>query len=138
MKQKIITYFLLTVFLFSTIGITISLHYCEMTDSVSLQSCGMCDTKATSCCDEDSFTLNVKSANDVSCCSNKIIAASSDEKYLSVFYDFQKTDTKSFVFIIPVKLYFTEDLLNTFFVSDLSPPLNASNSLYLNNSTLLI
>ncbi len=109
-----------------------------MTGSVSLQTCGMCDTKITTCCDIDSFTLNVKSANDVSCCSNKIIAASSDEKYLSVSYDFQKTDTKSLVFIIPVKQYFTEELSNAFFVSDLSPPLNNSNSLYLNNSILLI
>jgi len=109
-----------------------------MTDSVSLQSCGMCDTKATTCCVEDSFTLNVKSANDVSCCSNKIIVASSNEKYLSVSYDFQKTDTKSLVFIIPVKQYFTEELSNTFFVSYLSPPLSTSNSLYLDNSILLI
>ncbi len=108
-----------------------------MTEPVSLQSCGMCDTKATTCCVEDSFILNVKSANDVSCCNNKIIAASSDEKYLSVFYDFQKTDMKSIVFIIPVKQYISENY-NTFFVSYLSPPLNTSNSLYLDNSILLI
>lgn len=109
-----------------------------MAGSVSLQSCGMCDIKSSSCCGEDDFTLNVKSANDVSCCSNKIIASSSNEKYLSFFYDFQKTDIQSLLFIIPVKQYYTNQLPNNISLSDLSPPNNISNSLYLNNSILLI
>lgn len=138
MKRKVITYFLLSVFLFSTIGIPISLHYCQMMKSVSFQSCGMCDTKPTTCCDEDNLTSNIKSPSDISCCSNKIIASSSDEKYLSVAYEIQKTELKNFVFIIPVKQYFTEELFNKTFKSDVSPPINNSNSLYLNNSVLLI
>jgi hypothetical protein len=138
MKRKILTYLLLLIFLFSTIGIPISLHHCQMMDLVSLQSCGMCDNKATVCCDDDNTIPSVKSDNDVSCCTNKIIAASSDEKYLTVSYEVQKTETKSFVFIIPLKPYFTEELSNKTFSSDISPPANYSNSIYLNNSILLI
>lgn len=138
MKQKIITYFLLSVFILSTIGIPVSLHYCEMMDLVSLQSCGMCDTKVPSCCKVYNTSSILKSENDVSCCTNKIIAASSDEKYLTVTYEVQKTETKSFVFIISIKQYFTEELSNKTFSSDISPPANYSNTIYLNNSILLI
>lgn len=138
MKRKVITYFLLSVFVFSTIGIPVSLHYCQMMDLVSLQSCGMCDNKASKCCDDDKSISIVKSENDVSCCTNKIIAASSDEKYLTVSYEVQKTEAKSFVFIIPTKEYFTEELSNKTLSSDISPPANYSNSIYLNNSILLI
>lgn len=138
MKRKIITYFILSVFMISTIGIPVSLHYCEMMDLVSFQSCGMCDTKAPSCCEEDNPSSIVKSENDFSCCTNKIIAASSDENYLTFTYEVQKNETKSFVFIIPIKQYFTEELSNKNFISDISPPANYSNTIYLNNSLLLI
>ena len=116
MKQKIITYLLLSVFVFSTIGIPVSLHYC----------------------DDDNYNPIVKSENDVSCCTNKIIAPSSDEKYLTSTFEVQKTEAKSFVFIIPKQQYFTEELSNKTFSSDISPPPNYSNSIYLNNSILLI
>ncbi len=98
----------------------------------------MCDTKPTIRFNKNILNSIIKNANDVSCCSNKIIASSSDEKYLSVAYEIQKTETKSFLFIIPVKQYFTEELFNKTFKSDVSPPLNNSNPLYLNNSILLI
>jgi len=138
MKQKIITYLLLSVFILSTIGIPVSLHYCEMMDLVSLQSCGMCDTKAPTCCKEDITSSIIKSENDVSCCTNKIIASSSDEKYLTSTFEVQKTEAKSFVFIIPKQQYFNEELSNKTFITDISPPANYSNSIYLNNSLLLI
>jgi hypothetical protein len=138
MKQKIITYLLLSVFVFSTIGIPVSLHYCEKMDLVSLQSCGMCDTKVPSCCKEDNSGSIIKSENDVSCCTNKIIASSSDEKYLTSTFEVQKTEAKSFVFIIPKQQYFVDELSNKTFNSDISPPANYSNSVYLNNSILLI
>jgi hypothetical protein len=109
-----------------------------MMDSVALQSCGMCDTKASTCCDDDNSNPIVKSENDANCCTNKIIAASSDEKYLTVTYEVQKTEAKSFVFIIPKQQYFTEELSNKTFGSDISPPPSYSNSIYLNNSILLI
>ena len=138
MRKMFTTYLLLTVFVFSTIGIPVSLHFCEMMDSVSLQSCGMCDTKASTCCDDDNSIPIIKSENDANCCTNKIIAASSDEKYLTVTYEFQKTEAKSFVFIIPKQQYFTEELSNKTFSTDISPPPSYSNSIYLNNSILLI
>ncbi|HEX9253261.1 MAG TPA: hypothetical protein VF870_13530 [Ignavibacteriaceae bacterium] len=138
MKHKIITYTLISVFLFSVIGVPISLHYCDMMNLISLQSCGMCDLKTSTCCDDDNSNPIVKSENDVSCCTNKIIAASSNEKYLTVIYEVQKTEAKSFVFATPKQQYFTEELSNKTFSSDISPPLNYSNSIYLNNSILLI
>lgn len=129
---------LLSVFLISTIGIPVSLHYCEMMDFVSLKSCGMCDAKISSCCDEENQISNFKSSNDVSCCSDKLIAASSDEKYLSVSSEVQNTEVKNFVLIISLKQYLTEELYDKPFISDNSPPAGYSNSLYLDNSLLLI
>lgn len=98
----------------------------------------MCDTKASACCDDNNSNPIVKSENNVPCCTNKIIAASSDEKYLTVTYEVQKTEAKSFVFITHKQQYFTEELSNKTFSSDISPPANFSNSIYLNNSLLLI
>ena len=138
MKRKIITYFLLSVFVLSTIGIPVSLHYCEMMNIVSLNACGMCDKKTSTCCDEENQISNIKSLNDVSCCSNKLIAASSDEKYLSVSPEVQNTEVKSFIFIIPLKQYLIKELSYKTFISDNSPPASYSNSIYLDNSLLLI
>ena len=138
MKRKIITYFLLSVFVLSTIGIPVSLHYCEMMNIVSLNACGMCDKKTSTCCDEEYQISNIKSSNDVSCCSDKVIATSSDEKYLSVSSEVQNTELKSFVFIIPLKQYLTKELSYKTFISDNSPPASYSNSIYLDNSLLLI
>lgn len=138
MKQKIITYFLLFVFLFSTIGIPITIHYCQMMSSVSFQSCGMCEKETSDCCkDEDSGKTVVSNQND-SCCNTKIVSNPLTEKYISTFYEIQKVDVKALIYILPLGILLSENSTNTNFASDNSPPDTYSNSLYLNNSILLI
>jgi hypothetical protein len=138
MKRKVVTYFLLSVFLFSTIGVPITLHYCRMMESVSFQSCMMCEKDSSNCCkDEDSRTIVVSNQND-SCCNTKIIADPLAEKYISAFYEIQKVDVKAFVYILPSEILISKNVTNTKFASDNSPPDTYSNSLYLNNSILLI
>lgn len=138
MKRKVITYFLLSVFLFSIIGVPIAIHYCQMMNSVSLQACEMCEKETSKCCeDEDTGTTVVSFQND-SCCNTKIIADPLNEIFISAFYKFQKVDVKTFEYILPSKTLFSENVTATNFVSDNSPPAIYSNSIYLDNSLLLI
>jgi Cft2 family RNA processing exonuclease len=138
MKRKVITYFLLSVFLFSTIGVPIAIHYCQMMNSVSLQACEICENSTSNCCkDEETETTVVSYQND-SCCNTKIIADPLTEKYISAFYELQKVNVKTFEYILPLKTLFSENLTTTNFALDNSPPAIYSNSRYLDNSLLLI
>lgn len=138
MKNKVVTYFLLTVFLFSTIGVPVTIHFCQMMNTVSFQSCGMCEEATSDCCDnEESGTTVVSNSNDF-CCDTKIIADPLTKEYVSAIYEIQKNDVKSFVYIIPSEILLSENIINTNYASDNSPPQTFSNSLYLSNSILLI
>ncbi len=139
MKRKVTTYFLLSVFLFSTIGVPVTIHFCQMMSSVSFQSCGMCEEeKTSSCCNDDIMGVALVSYNNDPCCSTKIIADPLTEKFISVFSEIQKVDVKSFVYLLPSEALLSVNITNINFPSDNSPPETFSNSLYLYNSILLI
>ncbi len=138
MKRKVITYFLLSVFLFSTIGVPITLHYCRMMNSVSFKSCGMCEKESSDCCKDDDFGTTINSIENGFCCDTKFIAEASSEKYISSSFEIQNIDVKTFVFTIPSDHSFSVNVTNRSVISDISPPTAYSNNLYLNNSILLI
>ena len=101
MKRKVITYFLLSVFLFSTIGIPVTIHYCQMMNSVSFQSCGMCQKESSDCCKDDDYGTTINSIENGFCCNTKFIAEPSSEKYISSSFEIQNTDVKTFIVTIP-------------------------------------
>jgi hypothetical protein len=139
MKNKVVTYFLLTVFLFSTIGVPVTIHFCQMMNTVSFQSCGMCEKVETeSCCNGNSSKVTLSSRQNDNCCSSKIIADPLTEKFISAFSEIQKIDVKSIIYILPSEILLSENIINTNYASDNSPPQTFSNSLYLSNSILLI
>ena len=139
MKRKIITYFLLCIFLFSTIGIPVTIHFCQMMDTVSLQIYGRCEKEKTaSCCNDNIFGLTKVSNQNDECCSTKIIADPLTEKFISAFSEIHKVDVKSFVYLFPSEVLLSVNVTHLNFASDNSPPDTYSNSLYLNNSILLI
>lgn len=138
MKRKVITYFLLSVFLFSTIGIPVTLHYCQMMNSVSFQSCGMCQKESSDCCKDDNYGTILNSVENGFCCDTKFIAEPSSEKYISSSFEIQNTDVKTFVFTIPSDHSLLAIVTKRSVISDTSPPTSYSNTLYLDNSILLI
>ena len=138
MKRKIITYLLLSVFLFSTIGVPVTMHYCQMMNSISFESCGMCEKELSACCKDDDYGTSINSIENDFCCNTKLVAEKSNEKYISSSSVIQNIDIKSFVFTIPA-IHSLSDIVNKISViSDTSPPSAYSNTLYLNNSILLI
>ena len=138
MKRKVITYFLISVFLFSTIGVPITLHYCRMMESVSFQSCEVCEKQSSNCCKNDEYGTIVNSINNSDCCNTKLVAEPSSEKYISSSFDIQKIDVKIFVFTILSDHSLSVIVTKGSLISDTSPPTLYSNTLYLNNSILLI
>lgn len=130
MKHKIITYFLLSVFLFSTIGIPISMHYCNMMHSVSLKSCGMCEQKALKCYDKDFEGHKISSIKGSACCDSKIIAEPLDEKYVSSSFDIQKIDLKVLAVALTSENLLSEIVTKKIITSDISPPNTNSNQIY--------
>ena len=129
---------LLSVFLFSTIGVPVTLHYCQMMNSVSLQSCGMCEKESSDCCKDDNYGTTINSVENGFCCDTKFIAEPSSEKYISSSYEVQKIEYKILIFVLPLNEYLYDVVSNTTFTSDTSPPLTHSNAIYLNNSAFLI
>ncbi|MDP2363327.1 MAG: hypothetical protein Q8M94_06110 [Ignavibacteria bacterium] len=138
MKRKIITYMLLSVFLFSTIGVPVTLHYCQMMNSVSFQSCGMCEKESSTCCKDDDYGTSINSYGNGFCCDTKLVAEKSNEKYISSSSIIINIDIKPFVFTIPANHSLAHIVNKISVISDTSPPAAYSNILYLNNSILLI
>ncbi|NWF89192.1 MAG: hypothetical protein HXY50_06970 [Ignavibacteriaceae bacterium] len=142
MKKKLI---LLVTFLFliSTTGLPITLHYCQMQGSTSIASCEMCLTEEKeselSCCEEESdipvrFTLE----NTDGCCVTKFIESSVKDGFL-VLVNNVKNEVKNLDLFF-INNTFTPSLENrslNFQFSDSSPPLS-ENHIYLLNSVLLI
>lgn len=138
MKNKVITYFLISIFVFSTIGIPITLHHCNMMHSVSLNSCGMCEQKSSNCCDKGVEGNKVSSIKGNACCDSKIIAEASNEKYVLLSFEFHKIDSK-ILLDSSVSENLTEEVISKRnIISDTSPPYYHSTPLYLFNSILLI
>ncbi|MFZ1289767.1 MAG: hypothetical protein WAR79_06740 [Melioribacteraceae bacterium] len=138
MIRKIITYYLLSIFLLSTIGVPVTIHYCQMMNSVSFQVCEMCENSTADCCKNEDTNVSIFSQEKVNCCTAKFIVEPLSEKYISAFTEIQKLDEKSFVNILPLEILISQNITNTSFAADNSPPDTYSNSLYLNNSILLI
>lgn len=138
MKCKVITYFLLSIFLFSTIGVPITVHYCRMMNSVSFQSCGMCQKESSDCCKDDYHGTILNSIENGFCCNTKFIAEPLSEKYISSSFEIQNTDVKTFVFTILSDHSLSVIVNKRSFISDTSPPPAYSNTLYLDNSILII
>jgi hypothetical protein len=101
MKNKILTYLLLSVFLFSTMGVPISLHYCKMMDSVSFQSCTMCKEETSNCCKDDNYGTIINSSEKDICCKTNFVAEPLTDKYISALSEIQKVEIKT------IQIYYT-------------------------------
>jgi hypothetical protein len=109
-----------------------------MMNSVSFESCGMFEKEISNYCkDKDPGTTISSNENDL-CCNTKIVADPLTENFISAFTEIQKLDVKDFVYTLLSEILISKNKSNTSFASDNSPPETYSNSIYLNNSILLI
>jgi hypothetical protein len=134
MTKRIIILSFCFLFLVSTTGLPITIHFCKMLNSVSInKKCGMCGmdhrhgntaqgtsiTKPMSqCCHTETFNNNVK------------------DNFLSVSAGLN-VNTLSVIMICPAECSFCS-YVSAIQFNDTSPPRLTNNNLYLFNSLLLI
>lgn len=140
-KKRIYILTLSFIFLVSTTGMPLIIHYCKMMESASLKACEMHsqEIKKSNCCEtENQSSAAAKSSFSKAideCCKDFVVDLSVKDTFVS-----SKTE-----FNIPVYLYthilFDSDLtspVQTNLKLDISPPLHFGNKIYLNTSVLLI
>ena len=144
MKRKIITYMLLSVFLFSIIGVPISLHYCEMMKQKTISSCDICADEMLnvkfSCCEDEQNNYSVTiSLPNSDCCQKEFIYNKIDDEFL-----INKSDINLFSLLENViqQVVLTAndqqvELTHPFY-SDSSPPFLINPEINITNSVLLI
>lgn len=138
MKKRIFISTFIVLFLVSTTGLPIMYHLCNMMNTISFNPCAMCIDGDSYCCKEENYGMKILSGQKDECCKTKLVAEPLSEKYLSVSLEVPKIDFKIFVFTLPFDNSVSEVITKSSCASDNSPPETYSNSLYLNNSVLLI
>lgn len=144
MKHKIITYTLISVFLFSVIGVPISLHYCKMMHQKTISPCEMCkaeiEKNVTSCCNEEAQEYNVTIFADTPlCCQSEFVYNKVEDNFI-----FNNSDISFFTSIeklfhpITILSTSTDFLLRESYFCDSSPPFLINPEINITNSILLI
>ncbi|MEO8233110.1 MAG: hypothetical protein ABI638_12565 [Ignavibacteriota bacterium] len=144
MKRKIITYTLLSLFLFSIIGVPISLHYCEMMQQKSISSCEICaddmSNVKSSCCEDEqnNFSETISSPNP-NCCQNEFVYNKIDDEFLINKSNINLFSLLENVIQLVVLTPATQQVeLTHSFYSDSSPPFLINQDIHITNLALLI
>lgn len=141
MRKKLVIIVTIAFFL-STVGLPISLHFCEMQKTSSLSMCEVCALdkieKVDSCCEEEyDFSVQLKSNNSDQCCNTKIIDKSISDNFIPLKVELKQEHSSTIVYI--TDLISKQLRLNHQFINETaSPPSAQHNDLYLQNSVLLI
>ncbi|MGE5679786.1 MAG: hypothetical protein ACM34K_02795 [Bacillota bacterium] len=142
--NKKILFTVLFFFVLSNTGLPVILHFCGMGKTIKFESCNMCkkakagESYVDNSMDSGSDGMQLSKVKH-NCCDSKVLAAPISAKYISVKVD---NDNKAFVLAaIIVNSANIQDSFNSensnLFINS-PPPGQASNSLYLTNSVLLI
>lgn len=136
-KKRIYILTLSFIFLVSTTGMPLIIHYCKMMETASLQACEMHskEIKQSSCCNEDNNNgPSVKKVID-ECCKDFVVDHSVKETFIT-----SKTEINIPIYLythLPVEFNLTSNYQTNQEI-DTSPPPLLSNKIYLANSILLI
>lgn len=144
MKRKIITYTLLTVFLFSVIGVPISVHYCAMMKQKSISSCEICEVEKekviSSCCEleQNNYSKKINSFKS-NCCKEDLLYNKIDDEFLLNKTEFNFFTTLENVLHIADSFQTVEQLYTPQnLYSDSSPPFLINPDIHITNSAILI
>jgi len=141
MKKRISISILTLLFLVSTTGLPLIIHYCKMMGTASLLSCEMHskEIKKSSCCQAESLSSVIGdsyfSKEIDECCSDFLVDHSVKESFIT--FKSEINTSVYFYTFIPVDFILTSNY-QTNVEADTSPPLLSSNKIYLANSILLI
>ncbi|HRN26272.1 MAG: hypothetical protein IT276_15120 [Ignavibacteriaceae bacterium] len=144
MKRKIITYTLLSVFLFSVIGVPLSLHYCERMQQKSVSACEICADELaninSSCCEDEqnNFSETISSPKS-NCCQNEFVFNKIEDDFLINksnvnFFSLLENVIHQVDLISPIQ----QVGLTQSFYNDSSPPFLINPEIHITNSALLI
>lgn len=140
MKRKVYISLLITLFALANVGLPFTLHFCQMMDSVSLESCSACskDVEKKSCCEEDnSAIVNFTSGKD-KCCETKLIASPINEQFLLIKIESAKESFKITEVVISDEFTISVDKSSYHISQNSSPPPETQNHIYIINSVFLI
>lgn len=140
-KKRIYILTLTLIFLVSTTGMPLIIHYCQMMETASLQACEMHtkEVQKSSCCESESQSstgINSYFSKVIDeCCKDVTVDHSVKEIFVS-----SKTDIE---FSLQINTFVTTEFVltpnfQTNIKADTSPPLLSNNKIYLTNSILLI
>jgi hypothetical protein len=140
-KRRIYILTLTMIFLVSTTGMPLIIHYCKMMETASLQDCEMHskEVQKSSCCESENHTSAIadsyfsKALNE--CCKDITVDHSVKDIFVSskTSIDF----TPHFNTFVTTEFDITPNY-QTNIGADTSTPLISSNKIYLTNSILLI
>jgi hypothetical protein len=134
MTKRIIILSFCMLFLVSTTGLPLTVHFCRMKSSVSVnKNCGMCMMSGKHSKSSGAISLRRAMGN---CCHTETFDNNVKDNFLS-FNTGLNISSISFEMICPVDCSFCSFICSTQF-TDTSPPRLLSNNLYLFNSILLI
>jgi len=134
MLRRIVILSFCLLFLVSTTGLPLTIHFCKMTKKTIINSsCNMCgmDMSASKSTDIPSVRRALGS-----CCSTSTFDNNVKDNFLSFQKEFNYTSVSLLIIcpaVCPINLYG-----NTISFNDTSPPGQLSSNLYLVNSILLI
>jgi hypothetical protein len=128
--NKVILSVMLFVFTVSTTGVPLFVHLCKTMNKASFNSCEMCKVNKQ--------TKGIFIGREHNCCEGKALLSPNPEQYVSL-KDYKVSPvTFSNVIIPDISGFNQQYLISKVSIFDSSPPGAVSNSLYLDNSILLI
>jgi hypothetical protein len=134
MTKRIIILSFCMLFLVSTTGLPLTIHFCKMKSSSSInKKCGMCMNESKQC--KTSEDTSLKRAMST-CCHTETLDNNLKDNFLS-FNTEMNFHSLGVTMICPVDCPFCSHISSIQF-TDTSPPRLLSNNLYLFNSILLI
>jgi hypothetical protein len=142
MKRKFFILTLLSVFLVSTTGLPLGLHYCSIKGLTFASTCTKHKAlnEAHSCCNNntDQNPVKITVSQPVNCCMFKVVVGSSTDQFVTINNDL--SFVKNLKTVIPLfsNVYEAPAITKQFDYTSSSPPPLSENQIYLINSVLII
>jgi len=139
-RKKYIIILFIAVFALSSTGLPLTVHYCEMMNSSSIEECEMCSVEVedvSSCCSIELPGVKLSDQKKGGCCETKIIGQPLQDDYVQS--SVKSSDSNDEVQLIQTETINLFNYFKSFEVENTShsPPLIAQN-LFIINSALLI
>ncbi len=142
MKRKISILTLTFLFFAATTGLPVTVHFCKMMESASLEACEMHEVKVekSSCCESEAPEYPVKLTSEIpACCQSEFIYNKVKDDFLfNKTNENLKVSSENLVYIVVVIPEMLNVNIKNSLNNDSSPPFLINPDIYISNSVLLI